>query len=178
MILHEIHDSSNQKIINLLKSTFSNITEERLIKNYHPDFSTFPGNFFAILEEGRFHKNNGKYLVLVDDGKYMASSGWNIYAEDFEVALLLTRTYTDPSQRGNYNLAKHLLPKILSETNGFKRRWVTMNFHNEKIYKLFNHLSEHKHSDRLDNLSLYKKFKPIGTRTIYNVDQYVVEYTN
>ena len=49
MQLHQIHDSSNEFVMNLLEATLSNITDNDIIKNYHPDYKNNPANIFYIL---------------------------------------------------------------------------------------------------------------------------------
>jgi hypothetical protein len=174
MIVHSIHDSSNATVCNLLKHEFSKITDIDAVKNYHPDYSTTPGNFFYILEQGRYKKGN--YFVIEIDNEFICSAGWNEYSLDNNIALLLSRLYVNEKYR-NYQLGgKVLLPIMLEESNNYAKRWITCNEHNKTIYNMFIRLRRAKNSVPSQWPELYKKFKPIGEHDVYHVKQWVGEY--
>ena len=87
MIIHEIHDLSNEYVTSLLKTGLSEIVDDTYKKNYHYDNIDVPGNLFNTLVQGRYI--NGKYFVIEEDGIYVASSGYNYYEND--TALVLPR---------------------------------------------------------------------------------------
>lgn len=174
MIVHEIHDLSNDHVIDLMKTSFAEITDDKIIKNYHPEYSNENSNIFFVLNKGRYKKGRGKYYVVEDQGKYICSAGWNEY--DSSTALALTRMYTAPEYRGNYFVEKFILTNSLAETEHYENVWLTVNEYNKVIYSWF----ERAHQGRARSLfndwpATYKLFYPIGKKTIYNTDQYVME---
>jgi hypothetical protein len=179
MIIHSIHDLTDQVLVNLLKKGLSTVTNPKYIENYHPDFSNQPGNLFYILDQGRYRKGHGKYFIVEEDGKYICSAGWNEYDFDKNIALLLTRMYTEPKYRMNYYVANNILPLALKEAKDYKHIWFTCNEYNKKIYDWFVRVEQGKLGGLFNNWpDIYKQFKPIGKRIVYNTDQYVAEYKN
>ena len=168
MIVHSIQDLSDTKIVSLLESGLSAATGDSLI-NYHPDYRDHPSNIFYLLNEGRFKQGN--YFILESDEKFIGSAGWYPYTSS--LALIFVRTYLTVSHRANYHMSEFFIPKFLEETTEFSRLWATMNSHNQIIYKVFERLAAGKSVGWPD---IYKLFKPIGQRTVNNVQQYVVEY--
>lgn len=176
MIVHEIHDLSNDFITEILKSEFSKITDDKIIKNYHPDYSDEHSNIFYVLKHGRYKKDQGKYYVVEDQGQYVCSAGWNEYTEDTSIAFALTRMYIAPKYRGKYLVEKFILNKSLEETKKYKKIWLTVNEHNSTIYSWFVRAHEGKSTALFNNWpDTYKLFQPIGKKLIYNTDQYVME---
>ena len=173
MLIHQIQDLSNSTIINILEKGLGEITETNLIRNYHPDYKSENSNLFYILNHGRY--KIGNYYIAEEDGKYIASAGWNHYEDD--IALALTRAYVLPEHRQSYIMANEFLPRILEETLAFNRIWCTCNDYNKSIYKGFVRLSRGK-SAGLHNSwpKIYSMFVPIGIQQVYYTDQYVVEY--
>jgi hypothetical protein len=169
MIIHSVKDLSNSVAVNLLKKEFSKISDETILANYHPDFESVPGNFFRILNEGRY--SIGNYLVMEEDGKYFGSAGWNDYEG---IALILTRAFVPKELRGRFNMAKYLLPVMFSETENYNRLWITCNDYNFTIYQALTRLSQGKASTPWPDV--YKKFVPIGKKIVYYTEQYVAEY--
>jgi hypothetical protein len=51
MVLHELHDSSNEFVLGVLEESFSKITDTNTIKNYHPDYRNESANIFYILND-------------------------------------------------------------------------------------------------------------------------------
>jgi len=176
MNIYTINDLSNIKVIDILKKEFSQITDSDIISNYHPDYAQTPGNLFYILEQGRYQV--GKYFVIVDDADgFIASAGWNQYELDASVALLLTRMYVSPRHRTQYYIGNHVLPIVLEEVADYKHQWITCNEHNSMIYQWFSRSALGKRTAMFDNWpKIYKKFKPIGKKTIYYTQQYVAEF--
>lgn len=176
MLIHSIKDNSNIFLLDFLKQNFSKISEPNLIKNYHPDFSNESGNFFNILKNGRF--NEGKYFVLEDAGIYCGSAGWHPYHYDNElVALGLVRCYLPKEYRRKWLLSKYFLPNILEETSNFKKIWLTFNEYNKGLYKGFELLSQGRNVGLGESWpKVFSKFIPIGKKTIYFTEQFVVEY--
>lgn len=177
MKIYKIHNLLDRKPIELLKNGLASVTDEKIIKIYHPDYSKTSGNLFAILEEGRYAEGVGAYYVIEIDGKYAASAGWNEYELDRSIAFALSRMYTYPDQRGKYQIANHILPMTLRETEKYQRVWLTVNEHNMTLYKWFLRSASGK-STSLSNdwPDIYKKFKPIGKHNVYYTEQWVVEY--
>jgi len=172
MKIHAINDLSNSYVIGLLEENLQAVTQSNLIKNYHPDYSEHPGNLFLILDQGRYKKGN--YFVLENNGKYICSAGWNEYED---VALLLTRAYIKKEYRRNYFLAEFLLPLMFEETHKYDKLWITCNGYNKSIYNAFERMAQGKSVGLFDQWpDTYKKFKPIGTKMVYNTEQYVAEY--
>ena len=173
MIVHQIKDLSNSWVIKLLESGLSKITDERLIKNYHPDYKDQNSNLFFLLNSGRY--NNGYYFVIEDDGKYVGSSGWNWYEDD--IALLLTRCYMDKSYRFNYLMAEYFMPQMFEQTKQYNRLWITVNGYNKIIYDGLSRMYEGKKVGLFKPWpEIYSRFKPIGIKTVNYTEQYVVEY--
>lgn len=177
-IIHEIHDDSNSFIIDILKNEFSLIDDIKISKNYNPKYFDVPGNLFFILKTGRFGVGKGKYYVLLDNNnKFIASAGWNQYELDNEIALVLTRAYIKKEYRAKYYLGNIILPLIISETNSYKKTWMTVNDHNINVYNWVDRNSKGKRPVLFNNWpAIYKKFIPIGIKNIYYTDQYVMEY--
>jgi hypothetical protein len=177
MIVHEIHDLSNQYVVNLLKKGLSQIDNKSYITNYHPDYESTPGNLFNILKNGRYNLGHGKYYVIEDSGTYIASAGWNEYDIEPSIALLLTRMYTMPLHRMNYHVANNILPLALAEIKNYEHIWFICNEYNKKIYNWFVRVHEGKRGALFNDWpDIYRNFKPIGKKTIYYTEQYVMEY--
>lgn len=175
MKIHEIHDLSNQYVVDLMQSHLSTITDPDIIKNYHPDYSQESGNLFMILRQGRFY--NGKLFVIEDNGEYVCSSGWNEYELEPTTALLLTRMYTNPRYRLHYNHAEYLLPKMIEETNHYRRQIMTVNKYNLALYRWFERGQDGKAQALFNNWPpVYKNFRPAGIETIYYTKQHVIEH--
>lgn len=176
MIIHELHDLSNDRAVGILTEGLSKITDQRIAVNYHPDYSDDHANLFYILSTGRYRKGYGKYFVLEDNGKYVSSAGWNEYEQDPTIAFALTRMYTDPVYRAQYLIAQHVLPKTLRETSRYDSVWLTVNEHNKLMYNWFVRASQNKRTALFNDWpEIYRNFRPIGEKTIYNTPQYVVE---
>ena len=133
MVVHEIHDLSNQRVIALLKKSLSQIDEESYISNYHPDYENTPGNLFNTLKIGRYRIGHGKYYIIEEDGKYIGSAGWNEYDLNKDIALLLTRMYTEPNYRMNYHIANNILPLALAESKRHKHLFEGMNIARKEL---------------------------------------------
>ena len=178
MKIHQIHDLSNEHIISILKNGVSEIRDDSIIKNYHPDYINSPGNLFYILKEGRYASDHGKYFVITDDSdKYVCSAGWNEYDVNPSVALLLTRMYITPLYRAQYIIGKSILPQMIDESKHYSKLWITANSHNIAIYKYFERASQNKRTVLFNDWpDIYKQFKPIGKQTVYYTEQWVAEY--
>ena len=174
--IHQITDLNNN-IIEILKSDISRdmFSSEQLAINYLYEYRNTPGNLFYILDHGRYNK--GKYFVLTDNGRYIASAGWNHYTED--TALLLTRMLVIPEYRGSYILAKTVLQKMIDQSLNYKNQWITFNEYNLTLYKWFQRVEEGKRGALFNNWpEIYARFKPVGQREINHTLQYVVELKN
>jgi hypothetical protein len=175
MIVHEIHDLSNEYVVTLLKKSLSKITDENLKKNYHPDYIDTSGNLFCILKQGRYVK--GKYYVLEEDGEYICSAGWNEYELDSNIALMLTRLYIVPKHRTKQYAGTYILPKALEEAKNYKHIWITFNDYNKGMYAWFDRASKGKRTGLFcDWADIYRKFIPMGKHSVYHTEQYIVEY--
>ena len=175
MIIHEIHDLSNNHVIDLMLQSFRNFTD-KAIANYHPEYSDCPGNIFRVLKEGRYNFGHGKYYVVEQNGELMASAGWNEYDLEPSTALVLSRMFVSPSHRGSYILGKEILPKMLTEVDKYSKIWMTVNEHNKSLYKWFERMNENKRPSLFNNWpEIYTNFKPIGKKNVYYTPQYVVE---
>lgn len=176
MIVNEIHDLSDTRIVDIMAQGLSKITDEDLIMNYHPDYHNQPGNLFYIIKYGRYRKGYGKYYVIEEDNKFICSAGWNEYETDPSIAFALTRMYIDPDYRGQYIVAEHILSKTLKETKDYAKIWLTVNKYNKRLYDWFVRASQNKRTALFNDWpDVYRNFKPIGEKTIYNTEQYVVE---
>ena len=177
MNIHAIHDLSDSSVVTLLQHNLAQVTDEKLVKNYHPDYSDTPGNLFYILQAGRYQQSKGKYWVIEENGEYLGSAGWNEYELDREIALVLTRTYVPKKHRGQYLLANYLLPLMLQEASNYRKTWLTVNEHNDVLYQWFVRSAENKRPALFNNWpEIYKKFYPIGKKDIYYTQQHVMEY--
>lgn|GEM_PF-6959772 len=171
MIIHQINDLSNSYVIKLLKDGLQHITEDHLLENYHPSYKNNAANLFYILENGRY--KIGKYFIITDESdNYIASAGWNEYSKD--TALCLTRMYVSTKHRSSFVVGETLLPKIFAETAQYSKLWMSVNDYNKPLYNWF------VRSQRTNSIGnwpeLYKKFKPIGEKTVNYTVQHVVEY--
>jgi acyl carrier protein len=177
MIVHEIHDLSDKKIVNIMDRALRKITDEDILVNYHPDYYDHPGNLFYIIKYGRYRKGFGKYYILEEDNNYICSAGWNEYESDPSIAFALTRMYVDPAYRGQYFVAQHILSKSLNETKNYEKIWLTVNKYNKRLYDWFVRADQNKRTALFNDWpAIYRNFKPIGEKTIYNTPQYVVEF--
>jgi hypothetical protein len=177
MKLHTIQDSSNKFIIGLLEETFSKITNSNIIRNYHPDYKNDPANIFYILTDvnGRYKK--GSYFVLENNNEFVCSAGYNQYDLDSSIALALTRAYVDPKFRAHYYMGEYILPEIIKNTTQYKHLYITADSYNSAIYQYFVRASQGKTTALYNNWpDIYRKFKPIGKKTIYFTEQYVAEF--
>lgn len=173
--IHKIHSANDSaRILKMLDSVFSDINfSEPYYNNYASQCKEISGNFWQILNDGRYL--NGCYYVLEIDNEYVCSAGWNHYNED--TAILLSRAFVLPKHRATYPMAKHILPALLEETKSYKYQWICCNDYNRAIYDFFDR-AWHKRSTALfcNWPNIYKKFVPVGRRTIYNTEQLVAEY--
>jgi len=173
MIIHSINDLSNIKVVNILKNGLKTVTDQNIISNYHPDFESTPSNLFYILKKGRF--KIGNYFVMEDNGEYVGSAGWNEYDD---VALLFTRAFIPNIYRRKYSMASHLLPIMFEQTQDYNKLWITFNSYNYGIYRGFCRLHQGKSAGLFEPWpEIYKKFVPIGKKTVNYTEQYVVEYS-
>lgn len=171
MIIHPLHDLNNAHAVRILSNAMSRISEKYSLQNYHPDFSSMPGNLFYILREGRYKLNSGTYYVAEEDGQYISSAGWNEYQFEWRTALLLTRMYVAPAFRGKFTVGRHILPIALGESLIYHDRlWMTFGEKNTRYLKWFDPSRHHLVPP------LYRKFTYIGTKQIYYTSQNVVEY--
>lgn len=172
MEIHIIHDCSSTAAVRLLSGALSTIVDTKIIKNYHPDYSTIPGNLFYILNSGRYSEGNGAYYIIEDDGVYICSAGWNTYELDRSVGLILSRMYVAPAARGKFTVGKHILPlAYASAITKHNILWMTFNDHNSKYRKWF---EEYENSPLVPDL--YRKFSYIGTKDVYYTQQHVYQY--
>ena len=177
MIVHEIHDLSNTKIVNIMGHALRKIKDESILANYHPDYYEQPGNLFFIIKYGRYRKGFGKYYIIEEDNKYVCSAGWNEYDLDPTIAFALTRMYIDPAYRGQYLVAQHILSKTLNETKNYAKIWLTVNKYNKRLYDWFVRAEQNKRTALFNDWpEIYRNFKPIGEKIIYNTTQHVVEF--
>lgn len=172
-----INDSSNSYVMELLESELSKVTDPNIIENYHPGWSHTSANLFNILNNRNNRYKKGMYYVLEDNGKLVCSAGWNEYEMNPEIALALTRAYVAPDYRMQYSMAEYILPKIIDETRKYKHLYFTVNSYNKALYEFFVRAEQGKATGAFSKWpDIYKKFKPIGKKMIYNVEQYVAEY--
>ncbi len=175
--IYEIHDLSNLEIVDLLTNALSEVDNPNIVQNYHPDYQHVPGNLFYILREGRYKRGMGKYFIVTVDDKYVCSAGWNEYELDSTIALLLTRMYITPTYRGKYIIGNNILPQCIQEASNHKQLWITSNEHNKSIYTYFERANQNKRTALFNDWpEIYKRFKPIGKKTIYYTEQWVAEY--
>ena len=176
MVIHEIHDLTDNYVVSVLTKELSKVTDLDIQGNYNPDFKDQSNNLFFILDSGRYKKGMGKYYVVEDNGKLICSAGWNVYNENPNIALGLTRAFVSPEFRGQYPMAKYILPKIIDETINYSKLWITVNEHNKTIYQWFVRASQNKKTAMFNDWpEIYRKFKPLDQMTIYNTKQYVIE---
>lgn len=173
--IYEINDLSDQQIIEILKTGISKdmFKKENLLENYLYEHRDKPANLFYILENGRY--SAGKYFIVTDyNNNFVASAGWNHYTDD--IALLLTRMIVHPTYRTQYIIGKEVLPLMIEQTKNYKKLWITANDYNKSIYDWFDRSYQGKSTALFNNWpEIYKKFKPIGQRTVNHVLQWVVE---
>jgi acyl carrier protein len=174
--IHEIHDLTDPYVTALLKSGLSDIKDDNLAKNYHPNYmNEFSGNLFFILQNGRYRKGKGKYYVVENLGKYVCSAGWNEYEDDPSTAFALSRMYVATEYRGNYPVGNYILPRTLRETRKYQNIWLTVNEHNKVIYSWFERSFEKKATALFNDWpEIYRQFEPIGKKTIYTTTQYIM----
>lgn len=177
MNTHVIHDTSNTEAIKILESGLDRDMPDHLKFNYHPQYRDYGSNIFKVLDSGRYSVGRGEYWILEDNGRYIASAGWNEYDNDSTIALLLTRMYVADEFRTQYMIGQHVLPAMIERTSAYDKQWITCNQYNISLYKWFVRVW----SNRAGTVAgewpqIYRKFVPIGKRQIYKVDQYVVEY--
>ena len=177
MILRTLHDLSDTYVTALLESGLSDITDSLVIKNYHPDYRDTPGNLFYILENGRYSLGKGTYYIVENNREFVCSAGWNEYDLDTDIALILTRMYVAPKYRVNYHVANYILPEILNEVIHYKHIWATVNEYNRALYEWFVRDKAGKRTALFNDWpDIYRKFRPIGKKTIYYTEQYIIEY--
>ena len=166
MTVHEVHNLWDSRLRGMLVDEFSTITDENIVRNYHPDYSKDTANIFYILDNTDRYKY-GCYYIVEEDGEFICSAGWNKYGLDHTIALALTRAYVAPKYRGTFPMAQHILPKIIDATTEFKEVLITVNDYNSTIYQAFSRPAPWP--------EVYKKFKPQGIRSIYYTQQYVAK---
>jgi hypothetical protein len=176
--VYEINDLSNQKVIDILKSSIvaNMFNNDAIAKNYLYEHRNNPANLFYILKNGRY--KTGSYFVVTDcDNNYLGSAGWNHY--DDNTALLLTRMLVIPKYRGSYILAKTILQTMIDQSSNYKNQWITFNDYNLTLYNWFERVDQGKSGALFNNWpDIYSRFKPAGQKQINHVLQYVVELKN
>jgi len=178
MQLHQIHDASNRFIIGLLEDSFSKIINSNLVKNYHPDYKNETSNIFYILNDVNGRYSRGCYYVLEENNEYICSAGYNEYELDSSIALALTRAYVDPKHRSKYYMGEYILPKIIENTTQYEHLYITADSFNSAIYQWFDRANTGKRPAMFNDWpDIYRKFKPIGKKNIYYIEQYVMELT-
>lgn len=179
MNLYRINDLSDKHTKNLLETAFSNIDDKNIIKNYHPKYKEEKSNIFYILNDSTGRYKNGCYYLVEENNKLVCAAGWNEYELDNQIALALTRAYIDPKFRGKYVMAKHILPEIISATKKYPELYITVNRYNKTIYDWLSRYHQGKsHALGVQLPEIYKKFRPVGKKTIYFTEQYVLKYFN
>lgn len=174
MNIHKIHDLSDSFSRKILETGLSEIREKYLIENYSPEYRQINSNLFYILDNGRYSEGNGAYYIIEDNNNFIAGSGWNKY--DDETAIVLSRSYIKPEYRTEYLMGKYLLPLMLSDCSGFEKVWITCNKYNKAIYNWFCRAHSGKSPAMFKNWpDIYKKFEPIGIKTVYFTEQYVAQ---
>lgn len=169
-VIYEINDLSKHEIIDILKEGLYSASE-----NYSYKHCKSTSNLFYILEHGRYL--DGKYFVITIDGKYVASAGWNKYNDD--TALVLTRAYVIEKYRSSFIMGTELLPKMLEECRHFENIWITCNEDNKVIYDWFCRKQDGKSTSiSVQWPEIYSNFIPIGIKTIYYTEQYILELQN
>jgi hypothetical protein len=174
MKIYKINDDSDPKILNILKSgiTKDMFKNDRLYENYLYEYRDNPANLFYTLKNGRY--SIGKYYIIADDDKYIASGGW--YQYDIDTALLLTRMLVIPEYRSSYILGHTVLPEMIEHTKKYKNVWITFNDYNITLYKWFERVEQGKSGALFNNWpDVYRLFKPIGQKIVNNIPQYVVQ---
>jgi hypothetical protein len=75
-----------------------------------------------------------------------------------------------------YLIANNILTRTLEQTTHYNNIWLTVNEHNKALYNWFVRKEQNKRAALFNNWpEVYKRFKPIGKKTIYYTEQYVVE---
>lgn len=171
--IFRVHDITD-KTVEILKKGLTLVGEpEELRRNYCYEFKHLPGNLFKVLEDGRYLR--GAYYVITDHrGDYVGSAGWNHY--DDNTALVMTRMYVVPKFRRSYIMGHAVLPSILDEVADYNNVWMTVNHYNKGLYYWFVRVSQGRERGLCDWPDIYKRFKPIGERDVYNTKQLVMEY--
>lgn len=164
--IHTIKDTSDTYVTTLLRKGLMKVDDPLIKTNYNPLFEHLPQNIFYLLKTGVFA--TGNYLVLEKEGVYQCSVGWCEYEPD---TALIKRAYVARLHRRQDLLANHLLPLIVDQTLAYPKLWMSFNPYNDHIFKW---LSRRKHAGLWPDI--YHRFAPLGMTTIYNTDQYVMEY--
>jgi hypothetical protein len=82
--------------------------------------------------------------------------------------------YVSTNHRSGFVVGETLLPKIFAETAQYNKLWISVNDYNKPLYNWF---VRNQRTGSIGNWpALYKKFKPIGEKTINYTVQHVVEY--
>jgi len=167
VITHKIQDNSNEYVMDLLADGLLESDDV----NYNPFYENLSQNLFKKIRSGLF--KNSSYIVLEDDNGYVGSSGW--YEYDENTALILVRSYIKKEYRQRWLLTEKCLPIILDDAKDYKNIWITINYSNSYLQKAF----ERTNAGKLawpGMPRLLKKFKPIGTKYINGLEQYIIEY--
>jgi NDP-sugar pyrophosphorylase family protein len=91
------------------------------------------------------------------------------------------------SRMGSIPIPKALFPIngkpniewIIESARGYKHLYITADSYNSAIYQWFVRAEAGKSPGMFSDWpDIYKNFKPIGQKTIYYTEQYVVEYKN
>lgn len=173
MIIHEIHDLSNSYATELLIQGLTKITDENYVKNYHPKYSSDPGNLFFVLEHKRYQQGKGKFFVIEENNEFACCAGWCQYDGAPNTAIGINRLYTDPKYRFNYYGGTVILPQSLEESKHYKNIWLTFDQWNARLHDRFVKAAA---GERVNDWpEIYHQFIPIGKQVIYNVPQFVVE---
>jgi len=139
--------------------------------NYNPLYENLSQNLFKKIRSGIF--KNSSYIVLEDDNGYVGSSGW--YEYDENTAIVFVRTYLRKDMRQKHLLSKYFLPEFFSLK--YKKLWITVNEHNKALVNGFTRVGKSKGSSVGFSWNKeYAKFKPIGTKYINGLEQYIIEY--
>jgi hypothetical protein len=85
--------------------------------------------------------------------------------------------YVAPGFRCQYILGNTVLPKMIEAAGRYKHIWITSNNHNRAIYLFFERAASGKKTALFNDWPpIYRKFKPLGKRTVYYTEQWIAEY--
>lgn len=167
----KINNSSFYNILELCKNNQENT-------NYSIDWKKYPNSILhALIEQDRFSKENGGMVLLYNNRKLIALSGYNRSPFDYNIFLLGSRTLVDKDYRNNQFISSYIIPTQINESKKLGAKICAFTFDVTNKFSLYNVFINNKLRLLLKNkiFDSYENLQALNhTVNIYNTEQNVL----